>query len=188
MYLIHSIQCRSFIGGLITDLTHYHCNSVYVPWVSRGQRRSKTNWESARRNNAISYAARAESLTYRLSGSSTRIGVRFLSQEHQHELSVLRPPVRKLTLPTENICHLRGRNEKLEWFMPASAVMRSMSPDPLPAHGCSGWCEPALSLTKAHVICLSACADPERAWEAGPITMTSVRVPLCPISEYDQLT
>jgi hypothetical protein len=29
-------------SGTMLDLPHYHCNDVYVPWISKGNRRTKT--------------------------------------------------------------------------------------------------------------------------------------------------
>lgn len=29
-------------AGTLLDLPHYHCNAVYVPWISKGERRTKT--------------------------------------------------------------------------------------------------------------------------------------------------
>jgi len=29
-------------SGTLLDLPHYHCNNVYVPWQSKGERRTKT--------------------------------------------------------------------------------------------------------------------------------------------------
>jgi hypothetical protein len=29
-------------SGTMLDLPHYHCNDIYVPWISKGNRRTKT--------------------------------------------------------------------------------------------------------------------------------------------------
>lgn len=29
-------------SGTLLDLPHYHCNNVWVPWISKGERRTKS--------------------------------------------------------------------------------------------------------------------------------------------------
>lgn len=156
-------------SGTLLDLSHYHCNNVYVPWVSRGVRRSRTLFESTIRSNAMSYGARVESLTYRLSGSSTRAGTRCLSDELRPEINALFSVTHQPKPSAESKSRHRGYPG---WEVPNSPTLRCMSPDPLPAYKCTGWCQ-YTKLTQAQVICLSACADRERAWEGEGVTMTS---------------
>lgn len=35
-------SCHS---GTLLDLDHYFCNAVYFPWLSKGKRRSKSQWQ-----------------------------------------------------------------------------------------------------------------------------------------------
>ena len=35
-------ELDSYISGTMLDLPHYHCNSVYVPWQTKDQRKEMT--------------------------------------------------------------------------------------------------------------------------------------------------
>jgi hypothetical protein len=43
-------------SGTLLDLPHYNCNNIYVPWLSKGERRTKSYQNNIGRTHHLYYA------------------------------------------------------------------------------------------------------------------------------------
>ncbi|KAI0290173.1 caspase domain-containing protein [Russula brevipes] len=163
-------------SGTMLDLPHYYCNAVYVPWISRGDRRTKTLQNRIGRNLAFGFfglpalpSRRHTSIANVLdsrrhngtpSGSQFRANTEIASSvsRNQREMSVEADPHQA-----------RGRSAYRPIASP-SPQQRYDSPD---CRVCDGWCD-YNSEPHATVLSLSACADLQRAWEGPRGSLTAV--------------
>ncbi|KAI0278409.1 caspase domain-containing protein [Russula aff. rugulosa BPL654] len=71
-------------SGTMLDLPHYHCNDIYVPWLSKGDRRTKTMQNKIVRGQEFGLVSRPGSVSLQPSSIASVMG-------SQHTLSVTRP-------------------------------------------------------------------------------------------------
>jgi len=169
MAIFDTCHARSML-----DLPHCYCNAVYVPWISRGERRTRTldnrivrNYAvgtvglpdlPSRRHTSIPNVLSSRRLNDTPPGSQLRANTEIASSvsTNQREMSVEADPHQA-----------RGRSAYRSITPPF--LERYDSPD---CRECDGWCgfdpEP-----HATVLSLSATADRRRAWE-GPRALTAV--------------
>ncbi|KAH9959978.1 caspase domain-containing protein [Russula dissimulans] len=165
-------------SGTLLDLPHYYCNSVYVPWNSKGRRRTNSLQNvTVRRNAALIQDPFIPDPMPRPS-----LGISSLLAQRGSTRSVLPLFVniprtingRVAPAPLETGArHLRDHDL-------LSSPRVCMSPTSrLP---CDGWC---LCGTNADVptISLAACSDNQRSWEAYDGSLTRI---VCSFLERNQ--
>ncbi|KAN0118331.1 Caspase domain containing protein [Russula decolorans] len=159
-------------SGTMLDLPHYHCNNIYVPWLSKGNRRTKTMQNKIVRGHAFGLVS--------LPGSGSQQSSSIASMmDSQHRLSDTRPGT-PLRVTTDVGGALSANQRELSVEADARGNMSVLSPtrtfmSPISRVRCDGWCGYDL-IPRATVVSLSACADLQRAWE-GP--RGSLTVVLC---------
>ncbi|KAI0246645.1 caspase domain-containing protein [Lactifluus subvellereus] len=158
-------------SGTMLDLPHHHCNSVYVPWLSKGHRRTATMHNKAERRGAMPFTGSSDSasrlapsITSVLSGPQLAVLPLRINTEVSSTFSTNRR-----TMSTE--AHPSG--DRCSWG-PASILSPSRTgvESPISRVTCSGWCDYDPK-PRPNVVSLSACADLQRAWEGprGSLTM-----------------
>ncbi|KAH9998768.1 peptidase C14, caspase domain-containing protein [Russula vinacea] len=154
-------------SGTLLDLPHYHCNDVYVPWQSKGERRTLTLQNANVRRQATGFANSSEpplSIEGAIEGDQP--GVQSLQLDTQSGES--RTTVRREVSPT------RGRHRdtrRPRERMLFSSQVRYASPEA--RFVCDGWCKFSDD-SHANVLSLSACSDLQRAWEGPKGSLTTV--------------
>jgi len=159
-------------SGTMLDLPHYHCNNIYVPWLSKGNRRTKTMQNKTVRGHAFGLISRPGSESEPPSSIASLIG-------SQHKLSDTRPGS-ILRVNTDVSGALLANHRGVSAEAGARDGVSVLSPtrryeSPISRVRCDGWCGYEF-IPRATVVSLSACADLQRAWE-GP--RGSLTVVLC---------
>ncbi|KAF8267146.1 caspase domain-containing protein [Lactarius quietus] len=159
-------------SGTLLDLPHYHCNTVYVPWQSKGTRRTLTM-----QNNNV--RRQATYLTNSASPGQPLPPIAGIMDLQEPSDRSARPPTRVDDGASEGrsanqrksspVAQSRGTlrpQERLFLSQP-----RSASPESLFA--CNGWCDHDDN-PYPNVLSLSACSDLQRAWEGPNGSLTTV--------------
>ncbi|KAI0299856.1 caspase domain-containing protein, partial [Russula brevipes] len=163
-------------SGTMLDLPHYYCNAVYVPWISRGDRRTKTLQNRIGRNLAFGFfelpalPSRRHTSIANVLGSRRHNGTRPGSQLRANTEIASSVSTNQRAMSVEADPHqARGRSAYRSIASP-SPEQQYESPE---RSVCDGWCdydpEP-----HATVLSLSACADLRRAWEGPRGSLTAV--------------
>ncbi|KAI9432855.1 caspase domain-containing protein [Lactarius indigo] len=158
-------------SGTLLDLPHHHCNSVYVPWQSKGTRRTLT----IQNNNVRRQATDSWRSPDQVSPSiGAIIDLQEAGGRSVHPPSRIddgtgagRPANQRESSPASQSRATRRPRERL--FFPSAP--RTVSPEPLPV--CDGWCDSDDDPYPA-VLSLSACSDLQRAWEGPNGSLTTV--------------
>ncbi|GLB42506.1 putative to MEROPS cysteine peptidase family C14 [Lyophyllum shimeji] len=138
----------------LLDLEHFRCNRPYVPWISKGRRKSDSQWNANMRRHAL-VVSRHVYQSKRVSSSSVRSRRTSIDQ-----ILLSSPDYRKLTIRTQSLS-IKSDFEK--WYdTPSSPIQRTSSPDSM--WPCTGYCPPE-SPKEANVIAVSACKDDQLSWE-----------------------
>ncbi|KAH9005351.1 hypothetical protein EDB83DRAFT_754341 [Lactarius deliciosus] len=143
------------------DLPHHHCNGVYVPWHSKGERAMPTM------RNKIVPNHRLGSRSYDPAFQTPSIaGVMAQNIDNNIRLYTdpLPSPCARLRIDTQ----VGGSTDE--------ANRRWMSIVGLEGYTfvtCDGWCDYDPFVRKT-VLSLSACSDPQRAWEGPRGSLTTV--------------
>ncbi|KAH8989864.1 caspase domain-containing protein [Lactarius hatsudake] len=187
-------------SGTLLDLPHYHCNSVYVPWRSKGKRRTNS-WQNVTGAFAI-FTSRG----------LTTILIKPPSPVRRNAACIQDPRFSE-TAPT----HLRSAIANLfAWGSKPSAAPRTnarsvlpifvsiplsidqrVAPAPIEVGArhlrehdlpssprqcaspvsrfpCNGWCRADSEAQTATVVSLAACSDYQRTWEAYDSSLTGI--------------
>ncbi|KAH9005350.1 caspase domain-containing protein [Lactarius deliciosus] len=175
-------------SGTLLDLPHYHCNSVYVPWRSKGKRRTNS-WQNVtvRRNAAgIQDPHFSETALTPLRSAIANLfawGSKTSQAPRINARSVL--PIfvsiplsidpRVAPAPIEvGARHLR------EHDLPSSPRQCASPESRFP---CNGWCRADSEAQTATVVSLAACSDYQRTWEAYDSSLTGI---VCGFLEENQ--
>jgi hypothetical protein len=167
------------------DLPHHHCNSVYVPWQSKGERRTMTMQNVNVRRQATGFV---EPTTIELQSIETVIeeGQRSVELppgrplQLNTKLSGIRPAGQREMSPTSTVTspggQSRGRRgarmlRDRERMSMVFTQIRSASPEP--RFVCDGWCKHS-EVLHPNVLSLSACSDLQRAWEGPNGSLTTI--------------
>ncbi|KAJ7581245.1 peptidase C14, caspase domain-containing protein [Mycena floridula] len=143
------------------DLKHYRCNRVYVPWISKGRRRTNSLWNKNVRRLGLDNAD-AHVVTTRRVYQTKRVTLSSVVSKQNsidqvltatNERVLLRPKARSLSLKSTFV----DRDILLD-------VQRCESPV---AQFCGGFCPPETRGKDADVISLASCKDSQSAWEIG---------------------
>ncbi|KAF5378727.1 hypothetical protein D9615_006873 [Tricholomella constricta] len=157
-----SLLGMSHIAGLpelllmfsIQDLEHFRCNRPYVPWISKGKRRSDSQLNANVRRHAV-VVSRHVYQSKRVNSSSVKSRRTSIDQ-----ILISSPDYRELTIRTKA---LSMKSELEKWYdTPSSPILRCTSPDSM--WPCTGYCPPS-SPTEANVISVAACKDDQLSWE-----------------------
>jgi hypothetical protein len=149
-------------SGTLLDLPHFHCNSVYVPWQSKGERRTMTMQNSN---------VRRQATDFHLSGvPPPSIETTIEATEGQ------RPAVQPLQVDAElgeGPPSPRGRTRGTRRPRERMLFTQTRYASPEARFVCDGWCKHS---DDAHptVLSLSACSDLQRAWEGPKGSLTTV--------------
>lgn len=154
-------------SGTLLDLPHYHCNSIYVPWQSKGERRTNTMQNINVRRQATDFShpgivlppSTFETAINTIEGQSPTAKLHIdtqLGQGGQREMSLYSPRGRP-----------RARREQKLFGSPT----RCSSPEA--RFACDGWCKYSEE-SHPNVLSLSACSDLQRAWEGPKGSLTTV--------------
>lgn len=157
----------------LLDLEHFRCNRVYVPWVSKGTRRTNTRWNSNVRKLALNELALNE-VTEPSATIPPEIFSRHVYQNKRTSASNVRSrrtSIDKLLITSKDYKmkirtkSLSLRSDSENWYeWPSSPPQRCPSPDAM--WPCTGYCAPT-SPKEANVISLAACKDDQLSWEDG---------------------
>jgi hypothetical protein len=134
LYLSQAIldTCHS---GTMLDLPHHHCNNVYVPWQSKGERRTMT----MQNNNGSSLHHTA------LPNADIRLvrhqATDFVDAAHGVSLSIANiiEGEQPSGQPSDGPSQIDGERGRPQERMLFESEMRYASPEPV--FRCDGWCE-----------------------------------------------
>ncbi|KAI0290174.1 caspase domain-containing protein [Russula brevipes] len=169
-------------SGTLLDLPHYHCNSIYVPWHSKGKRRTNS-WQNVtvRRNAAFIQDPLLPDPAPRPSPVISSILAQSSSTEQKRSVLPIFVSIplsidRRVAPAPVEISAPYLRNHE----MPSSPRF-CMSP--LSRLQCNGWCVPGPNPNIPTVISLAACSDNQRTWEAYDGSLTKI---VCSFLEQNQ--
>ncbi|KAI9440266.1 caspase domain-containing protein [Lactarius psammicola] len=160
-------------SGTLLDLPHYHCNSVYVPWRSKGKRRTNS-WQnvtviqdplfSEAATTAPPRSSIANILAWGKPSAPTTTNARsvlpiFVSIPLSIDQRVAPAPIEV------GARHLR------EYDLPSSPRLCA---SPVSRFPCDGWCRTDPESQTATVVSLAACSDYQRTWEAYDSSLTRI--------------
>lgn len=186
----------------LLDLPHHRCNRVYVPWLSKGKRRTAFLRNSVVRSNAMNVniscgTVRKVYQTKRTSPTTvvSRKTSMFVASASKNEKTI---PIKARSLSIKS--HFKKSNDEnspidiLRCESPVAMLSNGYhkceSPisfffgeiaqceSPVPQFPCDGWCRhTSAGEKKADVISLGSCKDSEVAWEdASGVSMTKALV------------
>ncbi|KAH9977501.1 hypothetical protein BJV74DRAFT_888427 [Russula compacta] len=172
--------------GNLLDLPHYHCNNVYVPWQSKGERRTVAMWNTiglSQYHDSISCAdiflVRRQAMDFANSTSkvppsnpSVIEGHRPSDQPSHQSLEVTplgedRPADERELVPGAQPQTTQRPRER----MLLASQIRHASPEP--SISCDGWCNYS-GIPHPNVLSLSACSALHRTWETPKGSLTRV--------------
>ncbi|KAI9511063.1 caspase domain-containing protein [Russula earlei] len=164
----------------LLDLPHYHCNSVYVPWRSKGRRRTNSLQSVTVRRNAV------------------------FSQDPPLQDTAPRPPLAISTILTRST---RGIRSVLPMFVSIPlSIDRGVAPAPMEVAGrhlrdhglpssprvcaspqsrfpCNGWCVSDPNMDTPTEVSLAACSNNQRSWESYDASLTRI---VCNFLEWNR--
>jgi hypothetical protein len=164
-------------SGSLLDLKHHRCNRVFTPRISKGYRRTDIRWNANARRGAMMITTEQTWWHHDHDGVSfceTDSRIRTTSIDN---VGPFQPSRKRIPLET------RSWPLKPDLIPPVSSIFFPMDrcDSPTPVWECEGDCNNIYTPTTdaAHVICVSACKDAQRAWE-GPdgasITMELIKI------------
>ncbi|KAI0032409.1 caspase domain-containing protein [Vararia minispora EC-137] len=150
-------SCHS---GTMLDLPHYKCNAIYVPWISKGKRRTGTL--RLRQGKLLSLVVATQ--------EAFAVESALTSRPMVHHKLRLNTSVHSSSLLTATDTQLGSRlplsaQNSVMGGMLVSSPICCDSPDTNIA--CSGWChyDDTWRDHRPDVVSLSACTDLQQAWE-----------------------
>ncbi|KAI9438818.1 caspase domain-containing protein [Lactarius indigo] len=173
-------------SGTMLDLPHHHCNGVYVPWHSKGQRAMPTVRNKIVRNHAMGHSGLHGSASQL--PSIARVMARNIDNNIRLHTDPLPSPCAPLRINTQVGGSIDEANRRWmsmgdsEGYSPregrrprsiAALVSPTRYESPVSFVKCDGWCDYDPSVHRT-VLSLSACSDPQRAWEGPRGSLTTV--------------
>jgi len=153
-------------SGTMLDLPHYYCNNVYVPWISKGDRRTKTLQNKIVRGQALDFV----SLPSSASRQPTSItGVMSQCQRCNTRSGSLL----WINAEVTGVLSVNQREMPVEAGPHGTSVLSQPRSESPVSGMCNGCCEYD-PVPRATVVSLSACADLQRAWEGPRGSLTAV--------------
>jgi len=181
-------------SGTLLDLPHYYCNSVYVPWYSKGKRRTNSLQNVTVRRNAACVFSKDPDVGEPISrirsrhsvvqdpflpGPASRLPPTFssvLAQSKSAErMRSLLPIFVSTPLSIDRLAapapvELSARSLR-DYNSPSSPHFCASPISRLP---CNGWCVPDPNTNAPSVVSLAACSDDQRTWEAYEGSLTGL--------------
>ncbi|KAH9979131.1 caspase domain-containing protein [Russula compacta] len=162
-------------SGTLLDLPHYYCNSVYVPWCSKGKRRTNM-WQNVtvRKNAAFIQDPFFQNSPLRPTPTISSILAQTKSPERMRPMLPIFVSIplsintdRRVASAPKEIGARRLRDSTL----PSPPLFCTSPQSRLP---CNGWCMHEPNTGVPTVISLSACLDNQRTWEAYDGSLTTI--------------
>ncbi|KAI0297813.1 hypothetical protein B0F90DRAFT_1737856 [Multifurca ochricompacta] len=159
-------------SGTMLDLPHHHCNSVYVPWQSKGNRRTGTLQCQTVRGCAMGLSNLSD-LSSQAPSISSVMNDRLTNQS-------LPLPLR-IDTQVGSVFPAVQRTMSMERYIREGRSARGSTPllsptryeSPVSRVKCDGWCGYEIR-PHPNVLSLSACSDLQRAWEGPRGSLTAV--------------
>ncbi|KAF9481556.1 hypothetical protein BDN70DRAFT_930793 [Pholiota conissans] len=154
----------------LLDLKHHRCNRVFVPWISKGKRRTKTLWYETVRKQAMWMSAHLRN-TIMGTAHLPSIGSLVGSELANH---APKPPS-PLSILTDTTS-AREDNKFVE-----SPIREFASPKDRFCDGfkCRQSCSMDEAILSADVVCLSSSQDSQKTWEdAKGVSMSQILIEL----------
>ncbi|KAI9431485.1 caspase domain-containing protein [Lactarius indigo] len=161
-------------SGTMLDLPHSHCNNVYVPWVSKGTRRTLTIQNKNVRSHAMGFPHFPDPGSLPNAGTMTRNG-------GDQRLTTHLPPLSSTPLRIDT--RLSGSADGDRTIQCAMSVGEPeafltspmLCDSPMRLFACDGWCQyDAGTIPHPKVLSLSSCSDSQLAWEGPNGSFTTV--------------
>ncbi|KAL0953665.1 hypothetical protein HGRIS_004864 [Hohenbuehelia grisea] len=147
-------SCHS---ATLLDLEHIRCNRVYVPWISKGRRKSDTIYDYIVRRNAM-VVKRAIYQADRVSHHEVRSRKTSLERMYNTPRSTKHLSILEKSEIT---------SDRADWIGSADTINIPRCDSPAPMFSCTGFCSRPTGSDPnvAEVISLSACEDGQFCWE-----------------------
>jgi hypothetical protein len=159
-------------SGTMLDLPHYHCNNVYVPWQSKGERRTMTMQNINVRRQATDFS---NPTTVLPPPPTFETAVDAIEEKSPSvELPQIDTQLGEVRLADKREMSPRGRpraRRETRDQMLFGSQTRFASPEA--QFVCDGWCKHS-EVPHPNVLSLSACSDLQRAWEGPKGSLTTV--------------
>ncbi|KAF8903597.1 peptidase C14, caspase domain-containing protein [Mucidula mucida] len=155
----------------LLDLDHFRCNRVYVPYVSKGRRKSDSLWNHNVRKNALEQGYDGPLVSTRGVYQTQRVSDSMLKTRKssiQHCEGRQRVQTRKLSVKAA-----------YEPSMPTPMSPIELCESPVALFPCDGWCTTTpdgAAHEMAQVISLGSCKDGQISWEDCGKSMTTALV------------
>jgi len=166
-------------SGTMLDLPHHHCNSVYVPWLSKGVRATLT----LQNNNVRHYAMGHMMGLSGLQGSAYPLPsiagvIAYTDSNNRSPTDPLPSPCPRLKINTQvrestDQSNRRWRSVGDSGAYRADVLSPTRYDSPVSNIKCDGWCKRDIFARRV-ALSLSACSDPQRAWEGPRGSLTTV--------------
>ncbi len=156
---------------VLPDLDHFRCNRVYVPYVSKGRRKSDSLWNHNVRKNALEQGYDGPLVSTRGVYQTQRVSDSMLKTRKssiQHCEGRQRVQTRKLSVKAA-----------YEPSMPTPMSPIELCESPVALFPCDGWCTTTpdgAAHEMAQVISLGSCKDGQISWEDCGKSMTTALV------------
>lgn len=165
-------------SGTLLDLPHYHCNQLYVPWISRSHRTSSTLRAANKRRYEITTPIRQ--------GSAAPLSSLTNRQTLRIDTAIIPDPYFvSLGTASETLLSASGKQNETNspsitditmshWSVRSHMLPSAMHCDsPSSYLTCNGWCE-RMNDDNANVVSISSCTDLQTTWEGSDgSTMTA---------------
>jgi hypothetical protein len=175
----------AFDSGTLLDLPHHHCNSVYVPWQSKGERVTLTMRNLNVRHQAVGLSDPHGNPFSSIADVVARDNVRLLADPLPSPHPQMRIDTQMLVESTDDgqpTRHWGSIGAESEAYPTgedghprsyANILSPTRCDSPVSYVKCDGWCgyDPFES---RFALSLSACSDPQRAWDAPHGTLATV--------------
>ncbi|KAH9979130.1 caspase domain-containing protein [Russula compacta] len=173
-------------SGTMLDLPHHRCNSVYVPWLSRGSRRTKTMHNKIVRGCALGLVGPPDLAFWRPRSIASVMSINNRRPTDTYSEPSLRINTKICSFSSTDqrrmSVEVDSRQVRGSWeYTSVLSPTRTQCDSPLSGVRCDGWCryDP---FPHATVVSLSACDDPQQAWEGPRGSLTAV---LCNFFKLD---
>ncbi|KAK0200469.1 caspase domain-containing protein [Desarmillaria ectypa] len=140
----------------LLDLDHFRCNRVYVPWISKGRRRSDSMWNRNVRRQAMALS-RSVYQTKRVSRKVVKSKKTSIGRIADSNVDVHIKATRRLSI--------KSTFEKYDrWLDDTELSPIPRCDSPIALWPCEGFCQPS-DAELPYVISLGACKDDQVSWE-----------------------
>ncbi|KAK0421726.1 caspase domain-containing protein [Armillaria borealis] len=140
----------------LLDLDHFRCNRVFVPWISKGRRRSDSIWNRNVRRQAM-LLSRSVYQTKRVSRTVVKSKKTSIERIADSNMDVHIKATRCLSIKSN--CE-----KDVRWLDDTDSSPIPRCDSPIAMWPCDGFCKPS-DVEFPHVISLGSCKDDQLSWE-----------------------